>query len=114
MNNLQFLPKINKATLVPMAVQPPKRLLTSIDFGGLLGQFMKPEGLAMLGLMAGLLIVSKLVGNGKGKITSGRLCGTAKKLAATGSALKQMKEKNGSPLLCGAVRRLIGLKVVRD
>jgi hypothetical protein len=54
MNNLQFLPKINKATLVPMAVQPPKRSLTSIDFGGLLGQFMKPEGLAMLGLMAGL------------------------------------------------------------
>ena len=78
MNNLQFLPKINKATLVPMAVQPPKRSLTSIDLGGLLGQFMKPEGLAMLGLMVGLLIASKLVGNGKGKITSGRLCGRLK------------------------------------
>jgi len=98
MNNLQFLPKINKATLVPMAVQPPKPSLTSIDVGGLLGQFMKPEGLAMLGLMAGLLIVSKLVGNGKGKITSGRLCGTAEKLAATGSALKQMKEKKRQPV----------------
>ena len=98
MNNLQFLPKINKATLIPMVVQPPKRSLTSIDFGGLLGQFMKPEGLAMLGLMAGLLIVSKLVGNGKGKITSGRLCGTAEKLAATGCALKQMKEKKRQPV----------------
>jgi hypothetical protein len=44
MNNLQFLPKINKATLVPMAVQPPKRSLTSIDLGGVVGSVYEARG----------------------------------------------------------------------
>jgi len=99
MKNLQILPtNSNKHTLVEMAVQPPKRSLTSIDFSGLLGQFMNPEGLSMLGLLLALAVVSKIIGIGKGKITSGRLCGTAEKMTATGLSLKQIKEKKRQPV----------------
>ena len=47
-----------------------------------------------------------IIGNRKGKLLRA-LCGTVKKLAATGSALKQMKKKNGSPFLCGADADLV-------
>lgn len=99
MNTVQVLPtNTNKYTLVQIAVQPPKRSLTSIDFSGLLGQFMNPEGLSMLGLLLALAVVSKIIGIGKGKITSGRLCGTAEKMTATGLSLKQIKEKKRQPV----------------
>jgi type IV secretion system protein VirD4 len=75
-----------------------KRPLTGIDLGGLIGQFMNPEGLSMLGILLGLAVFSKIVGSGKGKVTSGRLCGTAEKMAATGLAIKQMKDKKRQPV----------------
>jgi type IV secretion system protein VirD4 len=75
-----------------------KRPLTGIDLGGLIGQFMNPEGLSMLGILLGLAVFSKILGSGKGKVTSGRLCGTAEKMAATGLAIKQMKEKKRQPV----------------
>ena len=75
-----------------------KRPLTGIDLGGLIGQFMNPEGLSMLGILLGLAVFSKIVGSGKGKVTSGRLCGTAEKMAATGLAMKQMKDKKRQPV----------------
>ena len=42
-----------------------KRPLTGIDLGGLIGQFMNPEGLSMLGILLGLAVFSKIVGSGK-------------------------------------------------
>ncbi|HAZ46414.1 MAG TPA: TRAG family protein [Cyanobacteria bacterium UBA11369] len=98
MKSSQFLPQKSQAVLLQTASQPPKRPLFGVDFRGLFGQFMNPEGLAMLGLLLGLVIFSKIVGTSKGKVTSGRLCGTAEKMTATGLALNQMKEKKRQPV----------------
>jgi hypothetical protein len=46
-----------------------KRPVTGIDFGGLIGEFMNPEGLSMLGILLSLAVFSKIVGSGKGKVT---------------------------------------------
>lgn len=99
MQNHQFIVQQNpQPILLQTTSQPTKRPLIGIDFSGLLGQFMNPEGLGMLGMFLGLIIFSKLVGTGKGKVTSGRLCGVAEKMTATGLSLKQIKEKKRQPV----------------
>ena len=99
MNSHQFFPQSRHPLLLQTTTQSAaKRPLTGIDLGGLIGQFMNPEGLSMLGILLGLAVVSKIVGSGKGKVTSGRLCGTAEKMAATGLAIKQMKDKKRQPV----------------
>ena len=95
----QFFPHNRHPVLLQATTQSvAKRPVTGIDFGGLIGQFMNPEGLSMLGILLGLVVFSKIVGSGKGKVTSGRLCGTAEKMAATGLAIKQMKDKKRQPV----------------
>jgi len=99
MNFHQFFPQNRHQLLLQATTQSvAKRPLTGIDLGGLIGQFMNPEGLSMLGILLGLAVFSKIVGSGKGKVTSGRLCGTAEKMAATGLAMKQMKDKKRQPV----------------
>ena len=99
MNFHQSFPQNRHPLLLQATTQSvAKRPLTGIDLGGLIGQFMNPEGLSMLGILLGLAVFSKIVGSGKGKVTSGRLCGTAEKMAATGLAMKQMKDKKRQPV----------------
>ena len=99
MNFHQSFPQNRQPLLLQATTQSvAKRPLTGIDLGGLIGQFMNPEGLSMLGILLGLAVFSKIVGSGKGKVTSGRLCGTAEKMAATGLAMKQMKDKKRQPV----------------
>src|SRR4028118_552831 len=99
MNFHQSFPQNRHPLLLQATTQSvAKRPLTGIDLGGLIGQFMNPEGLSMLGILLGLAVFSKIVGSGKGKVTSGRLCGTAEKMAATGLAIKQMKDKKRQPV----------------
>ena len=99
MNFHQFFPHNRHPVLLQATTQSvAKRPLTGIEFGGLIGQFMNPEGLSMLGILLSLAVFSKIVGSGKGKVTSGRLCGTAEKMAATGLAIKQMKDKKRQPV----------------
>jgi len=99
MNFHQSFPQNRHPLLLQATTQSVgKRPLTGIDLGGLIGQFMNPEGLSMLGILLGLAVFSKIVGSGKGKVTSGRLCGTAEKMAATGLAMKQMKDKKRQPV----------------
>ncbi|MFB2893636.1 type IV secretory system conjugative DNA transfer family protein [Aerosakkonemataceae cyanobacterium BLCC-F50] len=88
----------HRPILLQTTSQPAKPPLIGIDFSGLLLQFMNPEGLGMLGLLLGLILFSKLVGTGKGKVTSGRLCGVAEKMTATGLSLKQTQEKKRQPV----------------
>ncbi|HEY9852106.1 MAG TPA: type IV secretion system DNA-binding domain-containing protein [Leptolyngbyaceae cyanobacterium] len=98
MQNHQFILHNTQPILLQTTSQPTKRPLIGIDFSGLIGQFMNPEGLGMLGMFLGLIIFSKLVGTGKGKVTSGRLCGVAEKMTATGLSLKQIKQKKRQPV----------------
>ena len=99
MNFHQFFPQNRHPVLLQATTQSvAKRPVTGIDFGGLIGQFMNLEGLSMLGILLSLAVFSKIVGSGKGKVTSGRLCGTAEKMAATGLAIKQMKDKKRQPV----------------
>ncbi|MFB2922928.1 type IV secretory system conjugative DNA transfer family protein [Aerosakkonema funiforme] len=98
MQNHQFIVQNSQTIVLKTTSQPAKRPLIGIDFSGLLGQFMNPEGLGMLGMFLALIIFSKLVGTGKGKVTSGRLCGVAEKMTATGLSLKQIKEKKRQPV----------------
>lgn len=79
---------------------------SSIDMGGLLKQFSNPEGLLTIGGLIFILLVLRFVGGGKGKITTGKVCGVAEKLAATQLALKQIKERkhNKVCLWCGSPR----------
>jgi len=99
MNFHQFFPHNCHPVLLQATTQSvAKRPVSGIDFGGLIGQFMNLEGLSMLGILLSLAVFSKIVGSGKGKVTSGRLCGTAEKMAATGLAMKQMKDKKRQPV----------------
>jgi type IV secretion system protein VirD4 len=72
--------------------------LIGIDFRGLFGQFLNPEGLTMLGLFLILVILSSVMGKGKGKLTSGRFVGMGEKMRATNLALKQLKTKQCQPV----------------
>jgi len=80
---------------------------SSIDLGGLFKQFSNPEGLSTIGGLIFILLVLRFVGGGKGKITTGKVCGVAEKLAATQLALKQIKERkhNKVCLWCGKLLR---------
>jgi hypothetical protein len=60
-----------------------KRSIISIDFQGLIGQFINLEGLTLLGSLLLIVVILNWAGKGKGKLTSGRLAGTAEKLEAT-------------------------------
>lgn len=47
----------------------------------------------MLGGLLVVLVLLRISGSSKGKITTGKLCGTAEKLAATNLSLKQIKAR---------------------
>jgi type IV secretion system protein VirD4 len=77
--------------------EPSSRPVTGINFQGLFGQFLNPEGLAMLGILLVLILLSKLTGK-KGQLTSGRFTGTGEKLQATRLALKQIQIQKCQPV----------------
>lgn len=97
-----------------IAQQP---VVTSIDFKGLIKQFQNPEGLALLGSLVFLLLLTSLGGGKKGKISTGRVVGIAEKLSATNLALKQIRERKhdrvcmwcGSPQYWWKGKQLNGL-----
>lgn len=74
---------------VPSHSQP----LAAIDFGKMLQQYNNPQGWMMLGGLLVVLLLLRISGSGKGKITTGKLCGTAEKLSATSLSLKQIRER---------------------
>ncbi|WP_228060854.1 MULTISPECIES: type IV secretory system conjugative DNA transfer family protein [unclassified Coleofasciculus] len=63
-----------------------------------------------------LLLLSRFMGSGKGKITTGKLCGTSEKVAATRLSLKQIKERkhNKVTLWCGSPRYWWNVKKLRS
>ena len=69
----------------------PSQTIASIDFGGLLRQFNTPEGWTMIGSLLILILLLRLLGTGKGKISTGRSVGMSEKWAATNLALQQIK-----------------------
>lgn len=72
---------------------------SSIDFQGLLHRyFATTDGLIMAGMLLFLVILSVITGQKKGKLTSGRLAGTAEKLRATNLAIKQIQLKRHQPI----------------
>ncbi|PMB12556.1 TRAG family protein [Fischerella thermalis CCMEE 5328] len=85
---------------------PKNGFQSGIDFNGLLKTFANPEGLAMVGALIFIILLSQFTGGKKGKISTGRLVGKVEKLAATNLALKQIQERKhnkvcfwcGSPL----------------
>lgn len=80
--------------------------LSSINLGEILHQYNNPEGYLMLVMFISLLLLSRLMGNRKGKITTGKVCGTSEKMAAGRLALKQINERkhNKFTLWCGSPR----------
>lgn len=69
----------------------PSKTLASIDFGKIFQKYNTPEGWTMIGGLLFLLVVSRVVGSSKGKISTGRLAGISEKLSATNLALNQIK-----------------------
>ena len=68
----------------------PTPATPSSDWGSLIQQFNTPEGWLMIAGLVGLILLSRLVGRGQGKISTGRTTGMAEKLAATHLALRQI------------------------
>ncbi|MGB3263926.1 MAG: type IV secretion system DNA-binding domain-containing protein [Microcoleus sp.] len=106
---IKFL--IAQANYTPVLAQAQRRTqqptpLSSIDLGGLFQQYNNPDGYLTIGALIFLLLLSRFLGNGKGKITTGKVCGTSEKMAATQLALKQIKERkhNKVTLWCGSPR----------
>lgn len=58
---------------------------------GLIQQYNNPQGYLMIGLFLILVLLSMVLGDSKGKITTGRIAGRGEKLAATTIALKQLR-----------------------
>ena len=69
----------------------PSPTLASIDLGKIFQKYNTPEGWAMLGGLLFFIIISRVAGSSKGKISTGRLAGISEKLSATNLALKQIK-----------------------
>lgn len=91
---------------IPVVEQPlaVSGYQSGFDLGGLFKTLANPEGLAMLGALVFLILVSQLAGGKKGKISTGRVVGTAEKLAATNLALKQIRERKHNKVCfwCGS------------
>ncbi|WP_337884485.1 type IV secretory system conjugative DNA transfer family protein [Fischerella thermalis] len=85
---------------------PKNGFQSGIDFNGLLKTFANPEGLAMVGALIFLILLSQFTGGKKGKISTGRLVGKVEKLAATNLALKQIQERKHNKVCfwCGSPR----------
>ncbi|RAM49245.1 MAG: type IV secretory system conjugative DNA transfer family protein [Hapalosiphonaceae cyanobacterium JJU2] len=85
---------------------PKNGFQSGIDFNGLLKTFANPEGLAMVGALIFLILLSQFIGGKKGKISTGRLVGKVEKLAATNLALKQIQERKHNKVCfwCGSPR----------
>ncbi|WP_008319500.1 type IV secretory system conjugative DNA transfer family protein [Leptolyngbya sp. PCC 6406] len=62
-----------------------------IDLGALLQQYNNPQGFLMLGAFATLVGMMVLLNDNTGKLSTGRTVGTAERLAATSTALKQLR-----------------------
>ncbi len=73
---------------------------------GLLKTFANPEGLAMIGILVFLILLSQFSSGRKGKISTGRIVGISEKIAATNLALKQIEERkhNKVTFWCGSPR----------
>ena len=74
----------------------PARPVVSIDWQGLLGQYVNPEGMLMVGILLALVILSSF-SPGKGRLTSGRFAGTADKLRAMSLLLRYAHPKTCYP-----------------
>jgi type IV secretion system protein VirD4 len=85
---------------------PKNDFQSGIDFNGLLKTFANPEGLAMVGGLIFLILLSQFTSGKKGKISTGRLVGKVEKLAATNLALKQIQERKHNKVCfwCGSPR----------
>ncbi|MBD2093334.1 type IV secretory system conjugative DNA transfer family protein [Microcoleus sp. FACHB-1515] len=66
-------------------------VLGSVDIGGLLGQFNNLQGYLLIGGLVLMVVLSQGAGTGGGKISTGKLCGSIEKVAATRQALRQVQ-----------------------
>jgi type IV secretion system protein VirD4 len=87
-NNLIIFTTVKSHLIYQVAPSPT---LASIDLGKIFQKYNTPEGWAMLGGLLFLIVLSRVAGNSKGKISTGRLAGISEKLSATNLALKQIK-----------------------
>lgn len=73
----------------------PAPMLAKVSVGSdlfkALQQYNNPTGYTMIGVLLFLLFLSRLLGPGKSKTTTGRMTGGAEKLSATCEALRQIK-----------------------
>ncbi|GJD19869.1 transfer complex protein TrsK-like protein [Rivularia sp. IAM M-261] len=96
-------PKLHSSQVVTQQAIPYK---SSIDIQGLFKTFINPEALVMLGSLVFLIVLSQLGNGKKGKISTGRLVGRKEKVAATITALKQIRERKHNRVCfwCGSPR----------
>jgi len=101
-----FLSQVQSMSLVAETQTSQQNPRSSIDLGGLFKQYTTPDGMLTIGGLIFIILVLRFAGGGKGKITTGKVCGTTEKLAATRTALKQIKERkhNKVTLWCGSPR----------
>ncbi len=90
----------------PTKVQASHAVFSSIDFRGFLKEYSSPEGMLTIGSLIFIIVFLAIVGNSNGKITTGKICGTSERVAATSLALKQIKNRkhNQVSLWCGSPR----------
>ncbi|MGB7379544.1 MAG: type IV secretory system conjugative DNA transfer family protein, partial [Rivularia sp. (in: cyanobacteria)] len=101
--NLILLNATNSQNLVE---EQSSGIKSSLDINGLIKTFANPEGLAMIGILVFLFILSQFSNGKKGKISTGRVVGASERLAATNLALKQIEERkhNKVTFWCGSPR----------
>ena len=90
-----------------IAVSPNNYL---VPFTSVFRDYNNPKGWGFMGAFLLMALVMLIAGKGRGKITTGRMSGRAEQLAATGLALKQLREQRHDrvTLWCGKPRYWMG------
>ncbi len=100
-------------TFIAQTSSPPKQYTgkssgfkSSIDISGIFKEYNNPEGLTVIGGLIFVVIFLMFLSSSKGKITTGKICGTSERMAATALALSQIKKRkyNQVCLWCGSPR----------
>jgi len=100
------LPPLLATKAEPREVKTSNGIFSSVDLRGFLKDYSSPEGMLTIGSLIFIILLLRFLVNGKGKITTGKICGTAERLAATSTALTQIKQRkhNKVCLWCGTPR----------
>ena len=104
-------PVVATSTPPPTKARTSTGMTSSIDLSGFLKEYSTPEGMLTIGSLIFVILFLLFLGGGNGKITTGKVCGTSERLAATSMALKQIRNRKHNQVCLWCVVPVTGGEV---